>query len=890
MINALLARKSTSVTRALLATCTSLFCFGPAHAADLPLATAPADLQVAPGFKVDLLYTVPKEEQGSWVGVTFDHKGRLITTDQYGGLYRITLPALDSHDAPIVEPLAITLPASPLADEERRDKERDDIVGAHGVLYAFDSLYVMVTENFSKQGIWRFRDTDGDDQFDEAKHLRSLNGRGEHAPHSLVLSPDGQSIYIAAGNFTDPAPGLDLSRPVRYGEDHLLPRMWDARGHARGRYAPGGWVGRMDPDGNSFEIFAQGFRNQFDIAFDANGELFTYDSDMEWDIGMPWYVPTRINHIVDAGDYGWRSGAGRWPAYYPDSLPATVDIGPGSPTGTIFGTSAKFPAKYQRALYAADWTYGTLYAIHLSPDGATFSGEKEEFIWGKPLPLTDLLVNPNDGAMYFLVGGRRTQSALYRVTYVGADSTRPAATVPLTAAAKLRHKLELLHAPDTPPETIDQAWPHLGSSDRFIRWAARTAIERQIPSNWAERAIDETDPQASIEALIALARVGEPRYQKDIINALPRINFTAQPLERQLAWLRTWQLAFTRMGPPTASDKSVVLETLDPLFPHADSMVNRMLVELLIYLDSPTVVAKTVPLLKVAEPRKITAEQLGGEALIARNDRYASAVKSATDSRPDRQQIALAYALRNASTGWTPELHQAYFSWFATVQQWMGGASFSGFIANIREEALSHVSDLRQREILTDISKAPVHLFVAGSMAPKGPGQVYTVDEAAALFTGKMRGQNFSRGQAMFSATACVACHQFNDIGGGMGPDLTGAGNRYSVRDLLENIIEPSKVVSDIYETQRFELKDGTVRVGRVIKENRGNFQVMSNPFDPNDLRSINKDEIVSQRTHDVSFMPPGLINGLNGDELRDLVAFILSGGNPQDPMFSNGE
>jgi len=40
-------------------------------------------------------------------------------------------------------------------------------VGAHGLLYAFDSLYVMVDEVPGKQGLWRLRDTDGDDQFDE---------------------------------------------------------------------------------------------------------------------------------------------------------------------------------------------------------------------------------------------------------------------------------------------------------------------------------------------------------------------------------------------------------------------------------------------------------------------------------------------------------------------------------------------------------------------------------------------------------------------------------------------------------------------------------------------------------------------------------------------------
>jgi glucose/arabinose dehydrogenase len=274
----------------------------------------------------------------------------------------------------------------------------------------------MVNENRTNSGLWRLRDTKGNDQFDDVKFLREAKGSGEHGTHALMLGPDGKSIYFTNGNHTPLPANMEKSRPVAWGEDHLLPRMWDARGHAKGILAPGGYIARTDPDGKSIELFAMGFRNTYDFAFDQNGELFTYDSDMEWDQGSPWYVPTRIHHVTDGGDFGWRSGAGRWPAYYADSLPAILDIGPGCPTGVTFGTGAKFPAKYQRAFFASDWTYGTMYAIHLTPDGSTFKAEKEEFVSGKPLPLTDVVINPHDGAMYFTVGGRRTQSALYRVT------------------------------------------------------------------------------------------------------------------------------------------------------------------------------------------------------------------------------------------------------------------------------------------------------------------------------------------------------------------------------------------------------------------------------------------------------------------------------------------
>ncbi|MSU48372.1 MAG: c-type cytochrome [Opitutus sp.] len=858
--------------------------------------TDPAALTAAAGFKVELLYTVPKEEQGSWVALAIDPKGRITAADQYGALYRITLPPLGTAEGTKVEKLAITLPAvtPPPGGEPRATPKRaqstdgaaSPAIGAHGLLYAFDSLYVMVDEVPAKQGLWRLRDTNGDDQFDEIKYLREMRGSGEHGPHSLALSPDGKSIYFANGNHTDLPTNMEKSRAVRWDEDHLLPRMWDARGHAKGKFSPGGYVGRTDPEGKTVELFALGFRNHYDIAFDQNGELFTYDSDMEWDQGAPWYMPTRINHVVDGGDYGWRSGAGRWPDYYADSLPASLDIGPGCPTGTVFGTGAKFPAKYQKALYACDWTYGTLYAVHLSPDGGTYRGQKEEFLAGKPLPLTDLVINPNDGAMYFAVGGRRTQAALYRVTYTGTESTAPAKPAPLTPEVKLRRTLETLHAEGTGPEAIATAWPHLSHPDRFVRFAARAAIERQHPTNWAARALGEKNPQAAIEALIALARVGEKYHQPRLIEALAKLDFAKQPAGLRLPLLRAWQLAFARMGKPDPATCASVAAKLDPIFPHADPLVSRELASLLIYLDSPTVVAKIVPLLKVAEPNVVTPEELGGAGLIARNDNYGKVVNSVSAGRSDRQQIAYAYNLRHATVGWTPALRREYFSWFPRTSPWKGGASFTGFIRNIRAESLAHVTDSAERIALDELSKAPIHSIVADAVSPKGPGQTYTVAGAAALFPGKITGRNFEQGKAMFGATACIICHRFGSEGAGIGPDLTGAASRYSIKDLLENIIEPSKVISDQYGTEQLELIEGEPVIGRILGEEGGRYSVMSNPFAPDELTRVEISKVKFRKTYPVSMMPTGLINALNPDELKDLVAYLLSGGNAGDPMF----
>jgi len=824
-------------------------------------------IQTPPGFKVERLYTVPNDKEGSWVTLTEDPKGRLIASDQYGGIYRVTVPAIGTEGEVKVE--SLTLPSGPGGET---------IGGAHGLLYAFDSLYLMNNELKAK-GLWRLKDTNGDDQFDKADYLIPLDGGSEHGVHSLILSPDAKSIFFVDGNHTKLPKEIAVNHMVATGEDHLTPRMWDPNGHAKGILAPGGYICKTTPDGKNIELFAGGFRNQYDAAFDANGELFAYDSDMEWDMGTPWYMPTRINHVVSGGDYGWRSGSGRWPAYYEDSLPASVDIGPGSPTGSVFGTGAKFPLKYQRAMFALDWTYGTMWAIHNQPDGASFKSEKEEFVAGKAMPFTDAIISKKDGAMYFTTGGRRSQAALYRVTYTGTESTAPAPKTEPTPESKLRHLLE-----SDSPEALALAWKNLSNHDRFIRFAARSAIERQPAEKWAENALAETDPEASITALIALARVGDKSLQPKIFVSLGRLDFAKLPKELKLPYLRAWQLAVIRMGKPAPAVCEKIAARLDPSFPNKDALINRELASLLVSLDSKTIVAKTVPLLATVQDSDIT---LTSDAILSRNDRYSKAVEGMHGSHPNRQAIFYANVLREATVGWTPELRKTYFSWFPTTAPWNGGNSFRKFLDNIRDLALKNcVTDPAERTALETLATTVIPTKVEPVIQPKGPGKNYTTDEIVALAGSGLKNRNFAQGKAMFTSILCSNCHHFGGTGGNTGPDLTGAGNRYTVRDLTENIINPSKVVSDQYPSEIITLKNGGTLTGRVVVEENNNLFVMTSAFAPNALTTIADADITDRKPNPISMMPPGLLNALNPDELLDLYAYLLSGGNPEDPRF----
>jgi putative heme-binding domain-containing protein len=821
----------------------------PAQGRDIPAAR----IKAPDGFRVDLIYPVPKDEQGSWVNMTVDPKGRLIVSDQYGKLYRVALPPADARgQAPRVEPIAV-----PIGE-------------AHGLLWAFDSLYVVVNRGRSfDSGLYRVRDTDGDDRLDTVELLRKLEGAGEHGPHGVVLAPDGNSLYVVAGNATR-LTALDGSLVPRFwGEDNLLPYLPDASGFMTDEKAPGGCIYRVSPDGRRWELVSMGFRNPFDLAFNRAGDLLTYDSDMEWDIGAPWYRPTRVLHVTSGSEFGYRNGSGKWPAYSIDSLPAVANVGPGSPTGVTFGYGSKFPAKYRDALFLCDWSYGKLYALHLKPVGASYNGELEEFLSGTPLALTDIVVNPHDGAMYFAVGGRNTQSGLYRVVYDGGAQVEAgaASNEPTNPARDLRRSLERFHG-HADPGAIEAAWPHLGHPDRFVRWAARVAVEFQDPGTWRDRALSESaSPEASLNALLALAHVSaqdpehrakdapapDPALRDTILEALGRWKWDDLDDPRRLDLLRVYQVVLHRFGRPDDATIQGLVQRLDPHYPAASREVNAELCRLLVYLQAPDAASKTIALLERAPTQQ--------------------------------EQIDYARALRFLQAGWTPALRRAYFGWFQNAAAYKGGNSFRGFLNRIRRDAVADL-DASEREALKPLLEArPAASSTAA--APERPFvKDWTVEELVPLVEAGLSGRDFERGRALFGAAKCFDCHRFSDEGGGLGPDLSGLAGRFSARDLLESIIQPSKTISDQYQAVSIATTDGKVITGRIVNLNGDELMISPDMLDPNRMIRVRRDAIEEMRPSPVSLMPDGLLNTLQQDEVLDLLAYLLSRGNRDDAMF----
>src|SRR5262245_43729117 len=357
-------------------------------------------LKVAPGFTVEPVYSIPRDSQGSWISLAADSRGSLYASDQYGPLYQISVAADGTATA---QPL--NLP----------------IGGIHGMTWLGDNLYAVVGQReICQPGLYRLRDTNTDGQLDAVQQLRALGGDGEHGPHAVIPSADGQSLFVVAGN-ASPLPPLVRSRVPLWRDDSLLPPLPALIGSETRGLPHGGWICRTDREGRDWELICMGFRNAYALARNESDELFTFDSDTEFEIGLPWYRPTRVLHCVSGADFGWRRGALKVPENVPDTLPPILSLGLGSPTAVLFGSGAAFPNRYHLALFIADWTFGRLLAVHLQLHGAGFTAHSEEIVSGTPLPITAACINPKDGVLYFLTGGRKTQSVLYRLTWHGSD-------------------------------------------------------------------------------------------------------------------------------------------------------------------------------------------------------------------------------------------------------------------------------------------------------------------------------------------------------------------------------------------------------------------------------------------------------------------------------------
>ncbi len=350
-----------------------------------------------------------------------------------------------------------------------------------------------------------------------------------------------------------------------------------------------------------------------------------------------------------------------------------------------------------------------------------------------------------------------------------------------------------------------------------------------------------------------------------------------------------------RLGEPPAEARARIVAKLSPLFPSGDFDLDCELSSLLVGIRAPGIVTKLVGMLSKpsgsAGLTNLAANEQDLARLIGRNADYGAAVKSSLEKRSDLLQIHLAYAVRTVheSGAWTAADREGYRDWFARARDWSGGYSYRKFLQNIESESLDGLSE--QEKLALEPMGSRSQNTAPAIPKPEGPGRAWTIEDVMAAVEkpgagGLSQGRDFEHGKRSFAAARCVVCHRYGDDGGATGPDMTQAGGRFQVKDLVEAIVHPSKVVSDQYRASVVQTSDGKVVTGRIVSESPEKIVVVTDPEDATKLAEIGRDDIEEIIPASESLMPRGLLDQLNEREVPDLLAYTLSRGDKTDARF----
>ena len=314
------------------------------------------------------------------------------------------------------------------------------------------------------------------------------------------------------------------------------------------------------------------------------------------------------------------------------------------------------------------------------------------------------------------------------------------------------------------------------------------------------------------------------------------------------------------------------MQELDGQFPTKSERVNHELAIVLIYLRAPHVAEKCLRL--------------------------------AAEAKTQEDELFYVYNLRTLPIGnWTMDQRKEYFSYFTKdykrpphspeLVQWFAdagrpygdGASFPNFVKHIFAEATENLSDAERKELaplLASIDQASVVNYVTHT---RPAIKEYKTAEILPMLDKLDRGRSFDKGRQAYLDCQCVKCHRFGQEGGAVGPDLTAISSRFAAKDILESILEPSKVVSEQYQNSVVTTTTGKTVVGRLLEETKDKLVLQPNPLEPARVE-VKRSEVESQQPSKTSPMPEHLVDGLTPDEILDLIAYMQSQGRKEFKAF----
>jgi putative heme-binding domain-containing protein len=471
--------------------------------------------------------------------------------------------------------------------------------GAQGLLWEGSSLYFT-----ADGGLRRHREGPDGKADGPSELIRAFKTGGEHDAHAIRRGPDGW-LYYLCGNGAGvnktyaPLPTSPIKEPVA------------------------GCVVRFTPDLKTSEIVADGFRNAYDMDFNRDGELFTFDSDNERCVSLPWYEGTRFYHVLPGGHHGWRSPQlaqfWRLPPYACDVVAPVADLGRGSPTGVVCYRHLQFPEEYRGGFFLLDWTFGRIYFVSLQRSGATYTCTKRMFLQAvgeNGFAPTAAAVHPLTGDLFVSIGGRGTRGAVYRIRYpkglrpfkdaeLAALRVRPRSldwrpemekdlprqAVSADAPQRLHALQDLRRHRDhfgaaTVTEAILANWDH---ADRYVRKAAADLVatlgrnEQQALGKQAQTALERTtlglatyaaDP-AAVTAQVADIVKDSHATAEARLAAVRLLQLSLGDLTAASAKGTAWEGYSIRGGPVDKDRRAAALAALRAAFPAGNADLDR---------------------------------------------------------------------------------------------------------------------------------------------------------------------------------------------------------------------------------------------------------------------------------------------------------------------------
>ena len=397
--------------------------------------------------------------------------------------------------------------------------------GARGMYFDGNSLFAT-----GDNGLKVYTDADGDGVADgEPQKIFHVKSNGEHTANGIVKGPDGW-IYIMCGNEA----GI-------------------SREHATGPGSPlktnivAGALVRVSPDGRQSEVVAHGFRNPYDVDFDARGMAFTYDADGERDHYLPWYAGSRIFDIATGMEHGWIiNGWGHsWsrPESNYDNVQRVHEVGRGSPTGVKVYQHNQFPQHYRNGLFAICWSFGRVYFFPLLRQGATVQSEMEIFMESATdagFAPVDAVVGP-DGDLFIAMGGRGTMGTVYKVSYTKDNSCDPVGTgaaavvnAPQPLSSWSRAKWIPMARDIDPQEFAALSKSLIGSRKSRLR-AIEVLVEVHggVPVQLARDLVEKGEPEIAARAVWGLGRSPDSPEKR---RALCEFTNSKDPCIARSAW------------------------------------------------------------------------------------------------------------------------------------------------------------------------------------------------------------------------------------------------------------------------------------------------------------------------------------------------------------------